>query len=335
MAAIRDLPDPPGPDRPTTLEADTLGFLLALKNNLVPDVSALATYLAAAASPAIFIACAFDGSSIADGNPGAGGWRVNNAAQNAASFLYASTTDGLGVDVSAIEDSFDDSTSLTKGWLRLQVVGDASKWLLFKVTGAVIAAAGYRKIPVALVASSAANPFAAGVALKAIFTPNADKGDIGPTADGPHVHTQEQYANTVSGPTPTGSAWNDRNQNTVLDNLIGATFASGQVTLTVSGVYHFEADAAAFGINGNRLRVRNVTDGTTVPGAGVNSNAQDLGSGFLLGANPRVVTGRVTIVAPKTFALQHYMQSSNANGLGKPLSTGDPEVMSDFRVYKH
>lgn len=179
MPALSDWPDMPGPDRPTTLDTDTQAFFDHLKETFTPEVNALADYLANAARPAFSVMAVFDGAATSDADPGAGNWRLNSATQNAATYVYADLADANGADMTAIIEAMDDSTSSTKGWLRFSVNGDRTKWLLAKITGAVVTATGYRKIPITMIASSATSPIADNAEITVAFTPNGDKGDLG------------------------------------------------------------------------------------------------------------------------------------------------------------
>lgn len=114
-----------------------------------------------------------------DADPGAGELRGNNATIASITQLYVSTADAAGVAVSAILDTWDDSTSTVKGRLRLAHRTDATKWAEFTLS-AVTSATGYRKLTVAYVAGSgtlsAADPVALG------FVRTGDKGDTGTVA---------------------------------------------------------------------------------------------------------------------------------------------------------
>lgn len=111
-----------------------------------------------------------------DADPGTGEVRGNNATIASITTIYASTSDADGASVSAILDTWDDSTSTVKGRLRLAHRTDATKWAEFTIS-AVTSATGYRKLTVSYVAGSgtlaAADPVALG------FVAAGDKGDTG------------------------------------------------------------------------------------------------------------------------------------------------------------
>jgi hypothetical protein len=70
------------------------------------------------------------------------------------------------------------STSATKGYFRLTKVGDASKYLVLKVT-AVSDAGSYRNFTVQVVGSSASSPFVASDQIFISFDPTGDAGEDG------------------------------------------------------------------------------------------------------------------------------------------------------------
>lgn len=70
-------------------------------------------------------------------------------------WIYIDNEDQAGSDVSAWLDTFDDSSSSTKGILEiLPASPSSSSPLIFSVTGSVINGTGYRKIPVSYISGS-------------------------------------------------------------------------------------------------------------------------------------------------------------------------------------
>lgn len=118
-------------------------------------------------------------AGTADANPGAGKVRAN-ALPALATWLYVSATDGVGVDIAALLATWDDSTSATKGDLRITGGGDAAKRLEYRITGTVVAAIGYAKVPVTFVGAGTA-PAAADVVVLA-YRPTGEKGATGTAA---------------------------------------------------------------------------------------------------------------------------------------------------------
>jgi len=98
---------------------------------------------------------------IADADPGAGNFRFNNADPALATFLYLSNVGASGLDISAWLDALDDGGAGTdRGQLIVQSAG--SSLFIARISGAVVAATGYRKVPVTVIATTAAGFFAAG-----------------------------------------------------------------------------------------------------------------------------------------------------------------------------
>ena len=111
-------------------------------------------------------------STTTDSDPGNGGLRVSAAND----FLYIDDLDADGQAAGAVVDTYDNSTSPTKGYIYLRG-GTSGSLKVFAVTGAVVAASGYRKVPVSLASSSGA--FTNTERLGLSFAPN---GDVGATA---------------------------------------------------------------------------------------------------------------------------------------------------------
>lgn len=119
-------------------------------------------------------------TTTADADPGNGKLRLNQATQNTATMIRADLLDRLGTTWTNALDTFDDSTSTVKGFIRLVRADDASKWLLFSVS-ALSSPSGYRNITVSNVASSENNPFVNSDIVLLTFSRNGDKGDTGNT----------------------------------------------------------------------------------------------------------------------------------------------------------
>ncbi len=133
-----------------------------------------ATGATGAQSGAVAIGYTFS-TTTTDADPGAGALRLNNATQSSASEIFVDLLDNLGSDWTDALDDMDASTNTNRGYLRLVQISDATKWLLFRLTG-VQTVSGYRKLDVTLVDSSAASPFANGAGLMLHFTPAGDAG---------------------------------------------------------------------------------------------------------------------------------------------------------------
>lgn len=111
-------------------------------------------------------------NSTVDADPGNGGLRISAGND----FLYIDDQDADGFAAGAVIDTYDNSTSPTKGQIYLRD-GVSGNLKVFAVTGAAVVAAGYRKVSVGLIASSGG--FTNGGRIGMAFAPN---GDIGATA---------------------------------------------------------------------------------------------------------------------------------------------------------
>lgn len=139
-----------------------------------------------------------------DTDPGTGNIRYNNPVISAVSQIFIDNTDVTGTNQTAWYLTWDDSTATTKGYLSIGSYGNPSK-TIFRITGNVVNATGYYRIPVAyLSGSTPANA-------ETIFVEFSRTGDNAPTGPtGPTGATGATGApSTVTGPTgavgPTGN----------------------------------------------------------------------------------------------------------------------------------
>jgi hypothetical protein len=151
----------------------------------------------------------FDGSSTANGDPGSGKLRLNNATENAATALYIDLTDHNTNTMTAVLDSLDGSTSAVKGTLRFQRKTDMTKWIVFNLTSRT-ARTGYREFALTATASSASAPFADGDEVLVEFSRTGDMGAVGPAGTtGPAGATGPTGATGPSGTGTFGFAFGD------------------------------------------------------------------------------------------------------------------------------
>ena len=114
-------------------------------------------------------------TTTTDSDPGAGFIRLNNTSLNSATIMYVDDSDGA-TDISAWVQSWDNSSSGSKGFIRLAGnPNSASPLVIFKVNGAVTDASGYTKIPVAYVSGSTSITNSAEISVQ--FSPAGD-GDV-------------------------------------------------------------------------------------------------------------------------------------------------------------
>lgn len=117
-------------------------------------------------------------SSTAAGDPGTGELRLNSADAGAATAMYLSATTATAAAIGAMLDTFDDSTSSTKGLVRIVKSSDPSKYVIAKLT-AISGSGAYRTATLTPVAASSSAPFVAGEALSLQYAQVGDKGDQG------------------------------------------------------------------------------------------------------------------------------------------------------------
>ncbi len=115
-------------------------------------------------------------TAVAD--PGSGYIRLNAATQNTATALLADLLDSNADDRTGTLNTFDDSTSASKGQIMLVKLGDNTKWLIFDVVS-MTSPSGYRNIVVTLIDSSDASPFAQDDDILLGFVRTGDKGSTG------------------------------------------------------------------------------------------------------------------------------------------------------------
>ncbi|KKB09415.1 hypothetical protein [Devosia chinhatensis] len=110
-----------------------------------------------------------------DGDPGAGFIRLNNATIASVTVVFIDVLDANGASAAGEIDSWDDSTSLTKGRLWLRSIADPSAFHAFVVTGSVVDGTGYRKLTVEHIGGSGS--FSASEEIMVAFAPTGDRGD--------------------------------------------------------------------------------------------------------------------------------------------------------------
>lgn len=173
--AITPLTTPaPSTSDPTNFDARA-DILVAELPIMVTEINvAIASMNAISAGGAMAIPYTFS-TTTTDADPGAGFLRLDNATQNTATTIRA---DLVGADTTTwtdVLDSFDDSSSTVKGFIRLVNIADSTKWLIFSVSS-ISSPSGYRNIVVAAVASSSASPLVNNDSIILYFTRNGDVG---------------------------------------------------------------------------------------------------------------------------------------------------------------
>lgn len=113
-----------------------------------------------------------------DADPGTGEVRINHATPASATFIYASVTSALGEDIEAYLASFDDADNTIKGTIELLSTDDTTKSIRYQVSGSVVDATTYYKIPVTFV-SVGTGSFVAADPVSMLFVRSGDQGADG------------------------------------------------------------------------------------------------------------------------------------------------------------
>ena len=142
-------------------------------------------------------------------------------------------------------------------------------------------------------------------------------------------HVRHQVASGTDGGTATGGGWRTRTINTEVTDDITATLSSNQITLP-AGDYWCEIWASAIDVQGHKLRLRNVTAGSTVL-VGFSNGTQTSSSLDEVG----IIRGKFTIAGSQALEIQSYpINSTSTIGFGRALSTGEVEVYVDAVFWK-
>lgn len=111
-----------------------------------------------------------------DADPGAGKIRINNATAASATQLYISETGYNAESFAAVLATWDDSTSTTKGQLRIIKIGTPATWLQYSITGTLTDGGSYDKFTLTYVGGN--GTFAASDKVSLVFVPNGDSGAV-------------------------------------------------------------------------------------------------------------------------------------------------------------
>jgi len=222
-----------------------------------------------------------------------------------------------------------DISALTNDRL-LARVGDALAFVQMTIGMVPDNLLTFAKLATAALASQAEAE--AGAVSNKLMTPLQTKQAINANAPAFSLPTMivrhELAANTSGGNTVSG-AWNTRPLNTTVVNTIsGASLSSNRVTLP-AGRYAITATSAVSNGAYNKLRLRNITSGTTLC-AGMSMR---ISGGNLDTLNTLI--NEITIGSPIVVELQHYTSFGVATiGLGEPVNASEVEVYAEMRIEK-
>jgi hypothetical protein len=299
--------------------------------NFVSELLALVANLnSIAAGGAYSIPYVLDFTSTGTGDPGPGKLRFNNPTQSSSTGLFVNLIGADGVDWTSVLGTFDDSTSMVKGIIRLTKAGDPSKFLLFSidaVTGTG-SAPGWRSVSITNVGASSPSPFVNDDMVMLFFQRTGDKGDAGSLTS--VLWVRDEKASGQTGGTAGAGTFVTRTLNTIKKNSIsGASVASNQITLP-AGTYRFTAFAPAFNVSQHQAYLYNVTDAVT----------QVVGTNAYVGASTvatQSVVGEAEFVlsASKVFEVRHWTNTGTAStGLGNAVNSGQGEVFTQVFIEK-
>lgn len=193
-------------------------------------------------------------TSTADAHPGAGEFRFNTSNLSSATFLYIDQADNNAVDITSFLTTIDDSTSPIKGHIKVTNISDSSDFAIFTITGSIITATGYFKVPVAHI--SGTTSFSASEITTITFARTGDVGAQGNTGvTGPTGAVGETGITGATG--PTGATGADAQMEVSTSAPTGAATGdlwydseSGNVYVYYDG-YWVEAASANDGPTGN------------------------------------------------------------------------------------
>ena len=165
---------------------------------------------------------------------------------------------------------------------------------------------------------------------RVLTLPDTADGTIAKTSDisfTAYAVIADQKTSGTDGGTFTSGAWRTRDLNTEVtdvDNIV--SISSNQFTLQ-AGTYLIKARATGYDCDRHQLRIRNITDASTVR-FGISNFVNQTYNVF----STAVVVGRTTISGAKVFELQHQAQSTKTTfGLGV-ASNFTTEVFAEVEI---
>jgi len=121
-------------------------------------------------------------TSTASSDPGTGTVRLSTTPQNTSTSIYVDSTDDFGASLNTFLQTISSVTSTIKGHIRISNRTDATKFLLFQITG-VADNTGWWSLSVSNVGSSTASPFSNSEDIIISFVTTGDKGAQGNQGD--------------------------------------------------------------------------------------------------------------------------------------------------------
>ena len=176
--------------------------------------------------------------------------------------------------------------------------------------------------------SSASAPGGSNYVLRTTSATTATWQNINPT----FAIIWDEKTTGTSGGSSVASTWTKRNLNNITTTAgSDISIASSQITL-VAGNYILSATSVGHRINNHMIRIRNVTDGTTIQ----QGNTARSQSGDSTSTEASVI-GYISVAGTKVFEIQHNCVTTRAvDGFGNPAGiAGVVEIYSTVFITKY
>ncbi len=233
-------------------------------------------------------------TTTTDSDPGSGKLRLSNGTQTSATVVRCDLADVAGTDVTTILDTINDQVGTTKGYLRLQVTTDPTRYILFDATN-FASPSGYRNVTVsARAGAGGSSPFQEGEELTLTFVPST----VGLTAGAvPSFATPAIVLGTAAAAGAAATVIRSDATIVAFDATVPTTSAEGDAAATgsaakaarrdhVHGREAFGTTAAAIGTSaGGSATTPSKSDHVHATGAGTPST-QALGDAASTGTGP-------------------------------------------------
>lgn len=117
--------------------------------------------------------------------------------------------------------------------------------------------------------------------------------------------------------------------NTISNNISGVSLASNSITLP-AGDYYVEGSVISVAANGTRASFYNETTmSTDIVGMSMYESA-----GATYGGSRIKFEGVINVASTSVFSVKLWCNSAYVDGLGLPLTDGNPEIYTDVKIWK-
>lgn len=147
----------------------------------------------------------------------------------------------------------------------------------------------------------------------------------------PYVYLREQQTSGTQGGVAVADTWTNRVLNTeVVDTDSICSLAANAFTLS-AGTYRIRARSPFLRTNGEKIRLRNTTAGTTVL---VGSSSYSDSTTSITQVDSCIV-GRFTVAAAQALTIQYWANDTFAlNSLGAQVGSGEVEIFTEVELWK-